>query len=87
VSEGLIEAGCPRLSEQTSNVEPLERLSIFRLGGEIIVYLYLIQVSGDMEVCFKIGRAHKMDTLTVVVLSALTPDLLWSGLRAEWLLQ
>lgn len=84
IIEGLKEANCKCLNHQHSNIHPLEQISTYDLGGELVILLYLIRVNEELEVCFKVGRSESLEDLTVEVLITLSESFLWESLRESW---
>lgn len=84
IVEGLLEAGCKCLNHQFSNISPLEQVSTYDLGGELVIVLYLIGISGELQVCFKVGEPNHLEDLTVELLDNLSPNFLWQSVRGVW---
>ena len=84
IVEGLNEANCQCLNHQLSNIRPLEQISTYALGGDLLILLYLIRVNSELEVCFKVGERGHLDELTVEVLNSLSESFLWESLRGVW---
>lgn len=84
IVEGLLEAGCKCLNHQFSDITPLEQVSTYDLGGELVIVLYLIGISGELQVCFKVGEPDHLEDLTVELLETLSKDFLWQSVRGVW---
>jgi hypothetical protein len=80
ISKGLLEANCVLENEIGSPLPPVVKMNTYKIGGKLVLFLYLVEVQGAFKCCFKVGKGD----LKVQGVYCLESDTLFKEIRAEW---
>lgn len=78
---GLEEAGF--IKHDYTSYSPLSKVTDLHLS-EVIVRLYLVDLSSDLVICYRVGLKGQMDNDDTNTIFRLGLDTIWSDIRKVW---